>query len=115
MTIFHFRIVTVAALLTSCGLTSRAPDSDLDRIKRMSNFELASSELQKFTDARLGKPEEMRREFEAAGFKHSASPDENDPGCEFYRWTKQDTRSPVVMTANICNGEASASAGVPNP
>jgi hypothetical protein len=87
----------------------------LERIKRISDFEVAAPELQKFTEARLEQPENMRREFEAAGFKHSTSPEENDPGCEFFRLTKQDARNPVVMTANICNGVASASAGIPNP
>ena len=81
----------------------------------MGNVEEAASRLQSFAVRRQRQPEELRRELTAAGFQHSTSPNENDPGCEFYRWNDEGERKPIILTVDICNGRVSTSAGVPNP
>ena len=116
MTIFRFKcLATATALVAACSQSAQPKESELERIKAITDIERAASELQNFVEKRQPHLDQMRRELATAGFKHSTSPDENDPGCEFYRRANGDARDSVVLTVDICYGRASAGAGVPNP
>jgi len=107
-------MVFLTLLVSACGQPVDA-QADLERIKRNSNFEQSASALQKFVEERLARPTDLQRDLAAAGFVHSTSPADNDPGCELYRWSGDQKGRPVVLTASICDGRVSAGAGVPNP
>jgi hypothetical protein len=113
MTIFRYSGFIVSLLATACGsVQNNYPDADtpLGRIVRISNFEQASDELKRFTEAGLRHPDELRTAFLRAGFVPSIFRNERGVDCQSFQWVSNDV-FPIVMLVSICNREVIANAG----
>jgi hypothetical protein len=115
MTISRFSAVVLVTFAAACSRDSDRLAPQLTRVQHTNDIELAATDLQRFVESRQGHLKQLRRELTAANFHRSVSPEENDPGCELYRWANDNVRAPVVLTVDICNGLVSSSAGIPNP
>ena len=117
MTIFRSSGFIVSLLLTACGSApNNYPDANtpLGRVVRIDNFEQASAELKRFTEAELERPDELRSAFLAAGFASSRFRNERGVECQSYHWESNDA-FPITMLANICGREVVTNAGQTAP
>lgn len=106
----------VSLLLAACGSAVNYPDANtpLGGIVRIDNFEQAKAELKRFTEAGLGRPDELRAAFLRAGFVPSRFRDEQGVDCQSFRWESNHI-FPITMLVNICGREVFANAGQTAP
>ena len=111
MTIFRSSALLLAAFTSACSDGRPPANSELGRIVRIENYSDAASQLQRFAEARLDNPVQLRRDLTSAGFKRSVYRDgPAEPECErFDLKTKQ--AWPSVYFVNLCRGKVFADAG----
>ena len=95
-------------LLAGCADNMPPASTELGRIARISGVEETQLELFEYTQKRMSKPNDLRREFAGAGFDRIM-----ERRCEIYRWKGRGWGSifDKVMIVSVCGERIEATAG----